>query len=94
MSPARFLDFQKERIDALPPSAVVLISTHETVVSVGQWQWAGEDLEQLGKEGVPSASINTYDFDGKTFKLVSRQQLPPSPSGKDLFSMESKAKDI
>lgn len=91
---ARFLDFQKERINALPPSAVVLISTHETVVSVSQWQWAGEDLEQLGKEGVPSASINTYDFDGKTFTLVSRQKLPPSPSGKDLFSMESKAKDI
>lgn len=90
----RFVAFQKKRLNRLPKNAVVLISTHETVVSVSQWKWAGDDVEVLGRQGVPSASITTYDYDEGVFTLVSKHILPASPDGKNLFSMESKEKDV
>lgn len=90
---ARLGAFRKERIDVLPASAVVLLSTHEIVVGVSQWQWAQEDIEKLGTESVPTASITCYDFDGVNFTLVSKHVLPPSPTGRNLFSTESKADD-
>lgn len=90
----RFLSFQKECIDCLPDDAVVLIATHENVVSISQWKWGGGDVNVLAREGVPSASITTYDYTGGKFTLLSKNVLPPSPTGKDLFSMEDKEKDL
>lgn len=89
----RFVDFQRDKIDALPDDAVVLLSTHETLVSASQWKWGGEDVEELGRQAVPSASITTYDYKDGKFTLVSKHVLPKSPSGKDLFSAESKKDD-
>lgn len=89
----RLAAFRKERIDVLPASSVVLLSTHEIVVGVSQWQWAGEDIEKLGSASVPTASITCYDFDGANFTLISKHVLPPSPTGRDLYSTESKADD-
>ncbi len=90
----RFDSFQKDRIDTLPADAVVLVSTHETLVSCSLWKWAGEDVEELGRKGIPSASITTFDYKDGKFTLVSKLVLPASPNGKDLFSMETKDKDI
>jgi Fructose-2,6-bisphosphatase len=90
----RFSDFSKDEIETLPADAVVLIATHENFVSVSEWKWVDGDLDVLSRESVPSASITTYDYDGKTFTLVSRHVLPPSPTGKNLFSTESKDKDV
>ena len=87
------LSFQKDCIDKLPHDAVVLISTHETLVSCSLWKWAGEEVEELSRKGIPSASITTFDYADGQFTLVSKLILPTSPSGKDLFSMESKEKD-
>lgn len=90
----RFVEFQTDCIDKLPDDAVVLISTHETLVSCSLWKWAGEDVEELGRKGIPSASITTFDYKDGKFTLVSKLVLPESPEGKDLFSMESKDKDV
>ena len=90
----RWIDFQKAQIDTLPQEAVVLVSTHETMVSISQWKWGGRDMLALSKTGVPSASITIYDYDGKTFTVVAEHLLPPSPTGKNLHSMESKEKDV
>lgn len=89
----RFDEFTKEQIDALPDDAIVLISTHETLVSCSLWKWAGEEVEELGRKGIPSASITTFDYKDGQFTLVSKLILPASPNGKDLFSMETKEKD-
>lgn len=89
----RFVDFQKDKLDALPSDARVLLSVHETLVLCTEWKWLGADVDALSRQGVPSASITTYDYlDGK-FTLVSKHVLPASPTGKDLFSMETKGKD-
>lgn len=90
----RFDEFQADCIDTLPDDAVVLVSTHETLVSCSLWKWAGEDVEELGRKGIPSASITTFDYKDGKFTLVSKLVLPASPSGKDLFSMETKDKDV
>lgn len=90
----RFDEFQVDCIETLPDDAVVFISTHETLVSCSLWKWAGEDVEELGRKGIPSASITTFDYKNGKFTLVSKLILPASPTGKDLFSMETKDKDI
>lgn len=90
----RLVEFQEVQLDALPDDAVVLIATHETVVSCTEWKWAGADVEVLGRQAVPSASITTYDYKDGKFTLVSKHVLPASPHGKDLFSAESKDKDV
>ena len=90
----RLAEFQKEQLDVLPDDAVVLISTHETPVSCTEWKWAGADLEVLGRQAVPSGSITTYDYKDGKFTLVSKHVLPASPDGKNLFSAESKEKDV
>ena len=82
--------FTQERIKSLPLDAVVLISGHEVVVNVFRWLWEGGDPVELSNLGAPSASITSYDYDGTNFTLVEKYKLPPSPTGKDLFSMESK----
>lgn len=83
--------FTADRLVALPPTSVVLISAHEVVMNVFRWRWEGGDVVELGNLGAPSASITSYDYDGKTFTLLDKYKLPPSPTGKNLFSMESKA---
>lgn len=89
----RLVSFQRSCIDTLPADAVVLISTHETIVGCSLWQWAGESVAELSGTGVPSASITTFDYKHGRFELLSRCILPPSLDGRDLFSMESKADD-
>lgn len=90
----RFGAFSKKDVETLPLSEVVFIGTHENFVGVSEWEWTGGDLDALSRESVPSASITTYDYDGKTFTLVSKHVLPPSPTGKNLYSTETKDKDV
>lgn len=87
---ARLDSFKCERLDVLPEDAVVFVSTHEAVVSISQWKWGEEDIDVICREGVPSASISTYQYQAGRFKLLSKNILPPSPNGTNLYSMEAK----
>lgn len=87
---ARVDSFTADRINTLPASSVVLISCHEVVMNVIRWRWEGEDPAKLSALGAPTASITSYNYDGKTFSLREKYKLPPSPTGVDLFSMEPK----
>ncbi|MBY0359152.1 MAG: histidine phosphatase family protein [Candidatus Obscuribacterales bacterium] len=82
--------FTAECIATLPLESVVLLSCHEVVTNVFRWRWENGDCDELGRLGAPTASITSYNYDGKTFKLVEKYKLPPSPKGRDLFSMETK----